>query len=100
MVTQTAGGAWRVTVGRENDPGPESDTGVDQSPLDPAEREELITSNLGLAHQLARRFLHRGEPLDDLVQVASVALGNRLTASTRAGVSISPRSQRGPSSGS
>ena len=27
-----------------------------------------------MAHQLARRFLHRGEPLDDLVQVASVAL--------------------------
>ncbi len=45
-----------------------------QPPLDPAAREELITSNLGLAHQLARRFLHRGEPLDDLVQVASVAL--------------------------
>jgi RNA polymerase sigma-B factor len=34
----------------------------------------MITANLGLAHQLARRFLHRGEPLDDLVQVASVAL--------------------------
>jgi RNA polymerase sigma-B factor len=63
-----------VTVGRENDPGPESDTGVDQSPLDPAVREELITSNLGLAHQLARRFLHRGEPLDDLVQVGAVGL--------------------------
>jgi RNA polymerase sigma-B factor len=34
----------------------------------------MITANLGLAHQLARRFLHRGEPMDDLVQVASVAL--------------------------
>jgi RNA polymerase sigma-B factor len=34
----------------------------------------MITDNLGLAHLLARRFLHRGEPLDDLVQVASVAL--------------------------
>jgi len=34
----------------------------------------MITDNLGLAHQLARRFLHRGEPLEDLVQVASVAL--------------------------
>lgn len=43
-------------------------------PLSPVEREEMITANLGLAHQLARRFLHRGEPLDDLVQVASVAL--------------------------
>jgi RNA polymerase sigma-B factor len=44
------------------------------TPLDPAARDEMITANLGLAHQLARRFLHRGEPLDDLVQVASVAL--------------------------
>ena len=48
--------------------------GAEPPPLDPAAREELITANLGLAHQLARRFLHRGEPLDDLVQVASVAL--------------------------
>ena len=64
-----------MTVGREQDPGSQSDTTGTQSPfLTPAEREELITSNLGLAHQLARRFLHRGEPLDDLVQVASVAL--------------------------
>jgi RNA polymerase sigma-B factor len=64
-----------VTKGREHDPGPLSDTaGSDHSALGPAAREELITSNLGLAHQLARRFLHRGEPLDDLVQVASVAL--------------------------
>ena len=46
----------------------------DRPALDPVAREELITANLGLAHQLARRFLHRGEPLDDLVQVASVAL--------------------------
>lgn len=38
------------------------------------ERNVMITDNLGLAHQLARRFLHRGEPLEDLVQVASVAL--------------------------
>ncbi len=42
--------------------------------LTEAERDDMITRNLGLAHQLARRFLHRGEPLDDLVQVASVAL--------------------------
>jgi RNA polymerase sigma-B factor len=34
----------------------------------------MITDNLGLAQQLARRFLHRGEPLEDLVQVASIAL--------------------------
>jgi RNA polymerase sigma-B factor len=39
-----------------------------------AARDQMITDNLGLAHQLARRFTHRGEELDDLVQVASVAL--------------------------
>ena len=62
-------------MGREGTPGPQSDDpGSESPPLDAAAREELITSNLGLAHQLARRFLHRGEPLDDLVQVASVAL--------------------------
>ena len=41
---------------------------------DPRLREELVTAHLNLAHQLARRFAHRGEALDDLVQVASVAL--------------------------
>jgi RNA polymerase sigma-B factor len=45
-----------------------------QPVLSEAARAEMITENLGLAHQLARRFLHRGEELDDLVQVASVAL--------------------------
>ncbi len=38
------------------------------------ERDELVTSHLGLAHQLARRFANRGETHDDLVQVASLAL--------------------------
>jgi RNA polymerase sigma-B factor len=37
-------------------------------------REELITSNLGLARHLARRFANRGEPYDDLYQVASMGL--------------------------
>jgi RNA polymerase sigma-B factor len=37
-------------------------------------RNELVESHLGLAHQLARRFVSRGESYDDLVQVASVAL--------------------------
>ena len=63
-----------MTAGREHIP-EQPDVAENQlEPLDPAAREELITANLGLAHQLARRFLHRGEPLDDLVQVASVAL--------------------------
>ncbi len=75
LATEAPGGACGVTEGRENDPGPLSDAEESDRPaLDPAAREELITANLGLAHQLARRFLHRGEPLDDLVQVASVAL--------------------------
>ena len=37
-------------------------------------RGELIEAHLGLAEYLARRFSNRGEPLDDLVQVASVGL--------------------------
>ena len=41
---------------------------------DAALRDELVTANLGLARILARRFLNRGEPYDDLLQVASVAL--------------------------
>ena len=53
----------------------QGDGGVTSSPvLSEAARADMITENLGLAHQLARRFLHRGEELDDLVQVASVAL--------------------------
>jgi RNA polymerase sigma-B factor len=71
-----------VTGGRERNPGTDQErhgsdaeeSGEGSPHLGAAEREELITANLGLAHQLARRFLHRGEPLDDLVQVASVAL--------------------------
>jgi RNA polymerase sigma-B factor len=37
-------------------------------------RDELIEAHLGLAEYLARRFSNRGEPMDDLVQVASVGL--------------------------
>jgi RNA polymerase sigma-B factor len=40
----------------------------------PTLRDELIEAHLGLAEYLARRFSNRGEPLDDLVQVASVGL--------------------------
>ncbi|HXQ89932.1 MAG TPA: sigma factor, partial [Acidimicrobiales bacterium] len=32
-------------------------------------RDELVESHLGLAKHLARRFLHRGQPYEDLVQV-------------------------------
>lgn len=41
---------------------------------DIALRNELAAEHLGLAEFLARRFTNRGEPLDDLVQVASLAL--------------------------
>lgn len=37
-------------------------------------RDELVAEHLGLAEYLARRFANRGEPLDDLIQVASLGL--------------------------
>jgi RNA polymerase sigma-B factor len=40
----------------------------------PELRDQLVTAHLGLAEYLARRFDNRGEPLDDLVQVASLGL--------------------------
>jgi RNA polymerase sigma-B factor len=41
---------------------------------DPAAREQLVERFLPLARQLARRYHHGGEQLDDLVQVASLGL--------------------------
>jgi RNA polymerase sigma-B factor len=41
---------------------------------DRALRDDLITAHMGLAEYLARRFTNRGEPLDDLVQVAALGL--------------------------
>ncbi|MHB8329751.1 MAG: SigB/SigF/SigG family RNA polymerase sigma factor [Acidimicrobiales bacterium] len=41
---------------------------------DPSLRGELIEAHVGLAEHLARRFTHRGEPYDDLVQVSSLGL--------------------------
>jgi RNA polymerase sigma-B factor len=37
-------------------------------------RSDLIEAHIGLAEYLARRFANRGEPLDDLIQVASLGL--------------------------
>jgi RNA polymerase sigma-B factor len=37
-------------------------------------RDQLVSAYMGLAAYLARRFANRGQPLDDLVQVASVGL--------------------------
>jgi RNA polymerase sigma-B factor len=40
----------------------------------PASRDELIRRYLPLARRLATRYRHTGEPLDDLIQVASMGL--------------------------
>jgi RNA polymerase sigma-B factor len=37
-------------------------------------REQLVEDNLPLVRAMARRYAGRGEPLDDLVQVASIGL--------------------------
>jgi RNA polymerase sigma-B factor len=37
-------------------------------------RDQLIAAHMGLAAYLARRFANRGQPLEDLVQVASLGL--------------------------
>ncbi|WP_218617596.1 SigB/SigF/SigG family RNA polymerase sigma factor [Cryptosporangium aurantiacum] len=37
-------------------------------------RDELVRRHLPLAHYLVRRFAGRGEPMDDLIQVATIGL--------------------------
>ncbi len=37
-------------------------------------RDEIVTAQVGLAEYLARRFKNRGEPIEDLVQVALLGL--------------------------
>lgn len=39
-----------------------------------ADRDQLIVEHLPLVHRLARRYAHRGEPLDDLVQAGTIGL--------------------------
>lgn len=41
---------------------------------DPKVKNEIVGAYMDLVHSLARRFANRGEPLDDLVQVASMGL--------------------------
>src|ERR1700756_909092 len=45
---------------------------------DPLAREELVRRFLPFARKLALRYVHSREPLDDLVQVASVGLLNAI----------------------
>ena len=50
---------------------------ADLSPEDPARsqiRDRLVRMHLPLVEHLARRFRNRGEPLDDLTQVATIGL--------------------------
>src|SRR5580698_9321689 len=37
-------------------------------------RDQLVSAYMGLAAYLARRFANRGQPLEDLTQVASIGL--------------------------
>lgn len=41
---------------------------------DPKTKRILVKANMDLVHSLAHRFANRGEPLDDLIQVASMGL--------------------------
>ena len=41
-------------------------------------RDQLVRGYLPVAQHIARRFANRGEPLDDLVQVATVGLINAI----------------------
>jgi len=47
---------------------------TDGDPRRDALRDEIVTGFLPVAAHIARRFAHRGEPLEDLVQVATVGL--------------------------
>ena len=50
-------------------------SGLDpDDPRREALRDRLVTGYLPVAQHIARRFAHRGEPLDDLTQVATVGL--------------------------
>ncbi|MCA1822072.1 MAG: SigB/SigF/SigG family RNA polymerase sigma factor [Pseudonocardia sp.] len=45
-----------------------------EDPERPKLREQLITGYLAVAEHIARRFASRGEPLEDLIQIATVGL--------------------------
>ena len=42
--------------------------------MDAGARSRLIEQHLPLVRSLARRFAHRGEPMDDLVQIGTIGL--------------------------
>ncbi|ODT97368.1 MAG: RNA polymerase subunit sigma [Pseudonocardia sp. SCN 72-86] len=51
---------------------------ADDDPRREELRDELVRGYLPVAQHIARRFAHRGEPLDDLTQVATVGLINAI----------------------
>jgi len=66
--------AGRVQLARRPPRAAEAELFTRHRAGDPAAREELVRRFLPLARSLARRYRRGGEPLDDLEQVASVAL--------------------------
>lgn len=55
-------------------PTPDGGPHPDRAPRSDDERRAMVERHLGLAYSLARRYRDSGEPLDDLVQVASLGL--------------------------
>jgi RNA polymerase sigma-B factor len=51
---------------------------ADSDPRREELRDRLVTGYLPVAQHIARRFANRGEPIDDLVQVATVGLINAI----------------------
>lgn len=49
-----------------------------QRTRDPQVREELILAHMNLVRYLARKFMNRGEPLEDLIQVGTIGLINAI----------------------
>ncbi|HEY8200256.1 MAG TPA: RNA polymerase sigma factor SigF [Actinomycetota bacterium] len=74
---------WEADLDTELDESTEDEAADDQDDSqelferladDPSARDELIHRHYPLAEYLARRFRGRGEPLEDLTQVASIGL--------------------------
>src|SRR5687767_10138687 len=67
---QSDSGAHGASLGT----GPEESDELFRQLPDPAARDSLSRTYQPLAEYLARRFYGRGEPLEDLIQVASIGL--------------------------
>ena len=48
--------------------------GVSWVPKEAKDRERIVVEHLPLVYRLCRRFMHSGEPLDDLIQVGTIGL--------------------------